>query len=186
MAAAQALRDVQAAGEDLERRVHDLRLTRQVALQSLPGIRMVQENDKALLTRIDSTLINTVPLWKNQLAQAVTIYRMSAAADSVRRAADLTNDLLEANARTMRDGNAHVREQMERGIFDIETIRRANDTLIAAINESLEIARKGRAAREQALAELRGIESRLLENLVNAGSKTGVTGSRPSLPEVSR
>ena len=84
MMAAQALRDLRSARDDLERRIHDLRLTRQVAMQSLPSIRLVQENDKTLINKINSTLINTVPLWKNQLAQAVTIFRMSDAAETVK------------------------------------------------------------------------------------------------------
>ncbi|NVK16963.1 MAG: toxic anion resistance protein, partial [Rhodobacteraceae bacterium] len=91
---AQELRDLRAARDDLERRVHDLKLTRQVTMQSLPSIRLVQENDKSLVTKINSTLVNTVPLWETQLAQAVTIQRSKQAAAAVRDANDLTNELL--------------------------------------------------------------------------------------------
>ena len=91
---AQELRDLRAARDDLERRVHDLKLTRQVTMQSLPSIRLVQENDKSLVTKINSTLVNTVPLWETQLAQAVTIQRSTDAAEAVRGANDLTNELL--------------------------------------------------------------------------------------------
>src|SRR5690606_16405335 len=91
---AQQLRDLRAMRDDLERRVHDLKLTRQVTMQSLPSIRLVQENDKSLVTKISSTLVNTVPLWETQLAQAVTIQRGAQAAQAVKQASDLTNDLL--------------------------------------------------------------------------------------------
>src|SRR5690606_23200814 len=96
--AAQRLRDLRALRGDLERRVHDLRLTRRVAMQSLAGIRLVQEADKGLIGRIESVLVNTVPLWRQQLATAVTILRTAEAAGAVRAASDLTSELLKANA----------------------------------------------------------------------------------------
>jgi uncharacterized protein YaaN involved in tellurite resistance len=134
---AQELRDLRAARDDLERRVHDLKLTRQVTMQSLPSIRLVQENDKSLVTKINSTLVNTVPLWETQLAQAVTIQRSSEAAQAVREANDLTNELLTANAKNLREANKVVRQEMERGVFDIEAVKAANAELIATIEESL-------------------------------------------------
>ena len=103
---AQELRDIRAARDDLERRVHDLKLTRQVTMQSLPSIRLVQENDKSLVTKINSTLVNTVPLWETQLAQAVTIHRGREAAGVVKEASDLTNELLRKNAENLRTANA--------------------------------------------------------------------------------
>lgn len=165
---AQELRDMRGARDDLDRRVHDLRLTRQVSMQSLPSIRMVQENDKALITKINSTLINTVPLWKNQLAQAVTIFRMSDSAETVKKATDLTNELLEANAENLRQGNAEVRKQIERGIFDVDSVRKANDTLIATINDSLQIAEEGRIARGKAVTELQEMETELHDTMTAA------------------
>ncbi len=166
MLAAQALRDLRSARDDLERRIHDLRLTRQVAMQSLPSIRLVQENDKTLVAKIDSTLINTVPLWKNQLAQAVTIFRMGSAAETVKEATDLTNELLESNAENLRKGNAEVRKQLERGVFDIESVKKANETLIATIDDSLRIADEGKAARAKAEAEIKQMEQELREALI--------------------
>lgn len=168
MVMAQQLRDLRSARDDLERRTHDLKLTRQVAMQSLPSIRLVQENDKTLINKINSTLINTVPLWKNQLAQAVTIFRMSEAADSVKRANDLTNELLEKNAETLRMGNAETRKQMERGVFDIESVKKANQALIDTINDSLRIADEGKAKRAKAEAELKIMEKELRETLISA------------------
>lgn len=171
MLLAQKLRDMRSSRDDLDRRVHDLRLTRQVAMQSLPSIRMVQENDKSLITKINSTLINTVPLWKNQLAQAVTIFRMSDAADSVKKATDLTNELLESNAENLRQGNIEVRKQVERGIFDVDSVRKANDSLITSINDSLQIAEEGRVARHKAVSELTEMETELHEALISAKSR---------------
>jgi hypothetical protein len=150
---AQELRDMRAARDDLERRVHDLRLTRQVTMQSLPSIRLVQENDKSLVTKINSTLVNTVPLWETQLAQAVTIQRSAEAARAVKEASDLTNELLTANAANLRESNKMVREEMERGVFDIEAIK-ANADLVATIEESLQIADEGKARRAAAEEEL--------------------------------
>ena len=171
MLTAQELRDLRSARDDLERRVHDLRLTRQVAMQSLPSIRLVQENDKTLVTKIDSTLINTVPLWKNQLAQAVTIFRMGSAAKTVKEASDLTNELLESNAETLRQGNAEVRTQLERGIFDVASVKKANETLIATIDDSLRIADEGKAARAKAEGEIKQMEQDLRQALVATKAK---------------
>ncbi|PTE12687.1 toxic anion resistance protein [Pseudogemmobacter blasticus] len=167
----QELRDLRAARDDLERRVHDLRLTRQVTMQSLPSIRLVQENDKSLVTKINSTLVNTVPLWETQLAQAVTIQRSKEAAEAVREASDLTNELLEANAKNLQDANRTVREEMERGVFDIETVKKANETLIATIEESLRIADEGKARRAAAQEELVKMETDLRETLAAARAR---------------
>ena len=168
---AQELRDLRAARDDLERRVHDLRLTRQVTMQSLPSIRLVQENDKSLVTKINSTLVNTVPLWETQLAQAVTIQRSHEAAEAVRGANDLTNDLLKANAENLQVANKVVREEMERGVFDIETVKAANATLIATINESLAIADEGKARRATAEADLVKMEADLRDTLASAKAR---------------
>lgn len=172
MILAQNLRDLRSSRDDLERRVHDLRLTRQVAMQSLPSIRLVQENDKTLINKINSTLINTVPLWKNQLAQAVTIFRMSDAAEVVKQASDLTNELLEKNAETLRLGNAETRKQMERGVFDIESVKKANQSLIDTINDSLRIADEGKVMRAKAEEEIKVMESDLRQALTSAKAKT--------------
>ena len=168
---AQELRDLRAARDDLERRVHDLKLTRQVTMQSLPSIRLVQENDKSLVTKINSTLVNTVPLWETQLAQAVTIQRSAEAATAVREANDLTNELLTANAKNLRDSNKIIREEMERGVFDIEAVKQANADLIGTIEESLAIADEGKARRAAAEAELQTMETQLRDTLAAAKSR---------------
>jgi uncharacterized protein YaaN involved in tellurite resistance len=169
--AAQRLRDLRARRDDLERRVHDLRLTRQVTLQSLPSIRLVQDNDKALVGKINSTLVNTVPLWRQQLAQALTIHRSREAARTVAAATDLTNDLLRANAENLRQSNAAARAEMERGVFDIEAVAEANRSLIGAIEDSLRIADEGRAARAKATEELDRLEQQLRQSLAAASAR---------------
>lgn len=168
---AQELRDLRSARDDLERRVHDLKLTRQVTMQSLPSIRLVQENDKGLVNKINSTMVNTVPLWRQQLAQAITIYRSGRAAETVKAATDLTNELLEANAENLKQANVQVRQQMERGVFDIETVKKANDTLIATIEESLQIADEGRRRRQEAAAQLETCEAELRQTLAAARAR---------------
>ena len=168
---AQELRDLRAARDDLERRVHDLKLTRQVTMQSLPSIRLVQENDKSLVTKINSTLVNTVPLWETQLAQAVTIQRSAEAAQAVRQANDLTNELLTANAKNLRESNKIIREEMERGVFDIEAVKQANADLIGTIEESLQIADEGKARRAAAETELQEMEAKLRDTLASAKAK---------------
>jgi uncharacterized protein YaaN involved in tellurite resistance len=169
--AAQRLRDLRGVRDDLERRVHDLRLTRQVSMQSLPSIRLVQENDKALVGKINSTLVNTVPLWRQQLAQALTIHRSREASEAVAAASDLTNDLLRANADNLRQANAETRRQIERGVFDIEAVSEANAALIATIEDSLQIAEAGRAARAKADTELKALESQLRNSLAAASAR---------------
>ncbi len=173
---AQELRDLRAARDDLERRVHDLKLTRQVTMQSLPSIRLVQENDKSLVTKINSTLVNTVPLWETQLAQAVTIQRSAEAANAVREANDLTNELLTSNAKNLRDSNKVIRKEMERGVFDIEAVKQANADLIGTINESLQIADEGKARRAKAEDELKKMEKELRDTLASAKARRDGTG----------
>ena len=173
---AQELRDLGAARDGLERSVHDLKLTRQVTMQSLPSIRLVQENDKSLVTKINSTLINTVPLWETQLAQAVTIQRSAEAAVAVRDANDLTNELLMANAENLRSANKMIRTEMERGVFDIEVIKSANANLIGMIEESLQIADEGKRKRAEAEVELKTMEAELKATLSAAKARGTASG----------
>jgi uncharacterized protein YaaN involved in tellurite resistance len=166
--APQKLRDLRAARDELERRVYDLRLTRQVAMQALPSIRLIQENDKALSAKIASVLANTVPLWRQQLAQALAIQRMRDAGQAVKQATDLTNTLLTANAETLRRGNQEARTELERGVFDLDAIKSANATLVATIEDSLRIADEGRQRRASATAELAKAEEEIRQALIAA------------------
>jgi uncharacterized protein YaaN involved in tellurite resistance len=168
---AQEVRDLRAARDDLERRVHDLKLTRQVTMQSLPSIRLVQENDKSLITKINSTLVNTVPLWETQLAQAVTVHRSREASKVVKEANDLTNELLRRNAENLREANAEIRTEMERGVFDIAAVEKANEDLIATIEDSLRIADEGKARRAEAEVSLTRMERDLRDTLSSAKAR---------------
>ena len=169
--APQKLRDLRAARDELDRRVHDLRLTRQVAMQALPGLRLIQENDKALSAKILSVLTNTVPLWRTQLAQALAIQTMREAGEAVRAATDLTNRLLTANAETLRQGNAEARVELERGVFDLAAVQQANAALVATLEDSLRIAEEGRTTRLQATKELAKAEAEI---------RRALTAVRPS------
>jgi uncharacterized protein YaaN involved in tellurite resistance len=166
--APQRLRDLRAAREDLDRRVHDLRLTRQVAMQALPSIRLIQENDKALAGRIHSVLANTVPLWRTQLAQALAVQRMREAGAAVRAATDLTNELLTANAEGLRRANVEVRTEIERGVVDLEAVQKANAALVATIEDSLRIAQEGRERRVAATRALGEAEAEIRRALIAA------------------
>ncbi|RAI60366.1 toxic anion resistance protein [Roseicella frigidaeris] len=178
--AAQRLRDLRSARDELERRVHDLRLTRQVAMQALPSIRLIQENDKALAAKIQSVIANTVPLWRQQLAQALAIQTMREAGRTLKEATDLTNDLLVGNAERLRQGNAEARVQLERGVFDIEAVKKANASLVATIEDSLRIAQDAQAQRASATKELEKAEAEIRRALLAARASGGSTaGARP-------
>jgi uncharacterized protein YaaN involved in tellurite resistance len=165
---AQQLGDLRAKRDDLERRVHDLKLTRQVTMQSLPSIRLVQQNDKALVGKIASTMANTIPLWRQQLAMALTIARSTEAGETLQKANDLTNELLKANADTLRTSTQTIRTQVERGIVDIAAVKQANDALIATIGDALRIADDGKRQRAEAEKQLAACETELRQALVAA------------------
>ncbi len=127
---------------------------------------MVQENDKTLVNKMNSTLVNTVPLWKNQLAQTITIYRNQKAGKVLDDAMNLTNELLEANAKNLKEANRQTRTLAERGVFDIESVKLANQLLIETIEEGLVIADEGKKAREKAEDELQTLENDLKSTLL--------------------
>jgi uncharacterized protein YaaN involved in tellurite resistance len=158
---AQELGDIRARRDELERRVHDLRLTRQITMQSLPSIRIVQQNDKALVAKIASTMANTIPLWRQQLAMTLTIARSAEAGETLQKATDLTNELLTANAETLRTSTQAIRTQAERGIVDVSAVKQANDSLIATIDDALKIAEDGKRQRTEAARQLEACEAEL-------------------------
>ena len=175
---AQQLGDLRAKRDDLERRVHDLKLTRQVTMQSLPSIRIVQQNDKALVGKIASTMSNTIPLWRQQLALALTIARSTEAGETLQKATDLTNELLTANANALRSSTQAIRTQVERGVVDIAAVKQANDALIATIDDALRIADEGKRQRVEAEKQLVACEAELKQTLVAARTRT----RQPALP----
>ena len=174
MVKVQQVADLRARRDDLERRVHDLKLTRQVVMQSLPSIRIVQQNDKALVGKIASTMANTLPLWRQQLAMALTIARSAEAADTLQKATDLTNELLTANAETLRSSTQAIRTQVERGIVDMAALKQANDALIATIDDALRIADDGKRQRADAEKQLAACESELRQAVLAARGRAGV------------
>ncbi len=185
MGQAQEVADLRARRDDLERRVHDLKLTRQVIMQSLPSIRIVQQNDKALVSKISSTMANTIPLWRQQLAIALTIARSAEAGETLRKATDLTNELLTANAETLRTSTQAIRTQIERGVVDIAAVKQANDALIATIDDALRIADDGKRQRVEAEKQLVACESELKQAVLAARSRSGQpSGGQP--PRLSR
>jgi uncharacterized protein YaaN involved in tellurite resistance len=165
---AQRLGDLRAKRDDLERRVHDLKLTRQITMQSLPSIRIVQQNDKALVGKIASTMANTIPLWRQQLALGLTIARSTEAGETLQKATDLTNELLTANAETLRSSTQTIRSQVERGVVDIAAVKRANDALISTIDDALRIADEGKRQREEAEKQLVACEAELKQTILAA------------------
>jgi uncharacterized protein YaaN involved in tellurite resistance len=165
---AQQLGELRARRDDLERRVHDLKLTRHVTMQSLPSIRIVQQNDKALVGKITSTMANTIPLWRQQLALTLTIARSSEAGETLKKATDLTNELLTANAETLRTSTQAIRTQVERGIVDIAAVKQANDALIATIDDALRIAEEGKRQRAEAEKQLIACEEDIKQALAAA------------------
>jgi len=165
---AQALRDAVARRDDLERRVHDLMLTRQVTLQSLPQIRLIQDVDKSLVNKIQSSILTTIPVWKSQIAMAITLWNQQKALETQKKVTDTTNKMLERNAELLRMGSAEARKEIERGIFDIEAIKKVNSDLIATIQESIQITQEGKRRRQEAEAAMAQMEEDLKRALLEA------------------
>jgi len=169
---AQVLRDLTERANDLERKTHDLKLTRQVTMQMLPQIRMIQDVDKGLVTKISSSILVTIPLWKTQIAMAITLWNQAAAAKTQKAVADATNEMLMKNSALLKQNSADARKEIERGVIDMSTIKQVNADLIATISESIQIAEQGQQARITASVELIEEEVKLKEALRNAKSAT--------------
>lgn len=167
--AAQTLRDTQARRLDLERRAHDLKLTRTVTLQSLPQIRLIQDVDKSLVTKIQSSILTTIPVWKSQIAMAITLWNQQQALEMEKAITDTTNEMLARNAELLRLGSAEARQEIERGIFDLETIRKVNEELMQTIRESITITEEGRRRRAETERELTRLEGELKQALLESG-----------------
>lgn len=162
---AQQLRDLKSARDDLERKVHDLKLTRQTVMQFLPTMRITQENDKSLINKMNSSLVNTLNLWRVQMAQSIALTNARNSAEFQKDVSDMNNQLLEANAKNLQESNAAIRQEMERGVFDIDSIERSNQTLIDVIQESIDIAEEGRQKRMEAEKRLAQCEQSLKQSL---------------------
>ena len=168
---AQAARDLAQKCDRFEKRIYDLELTRQVALQTAPQIRLVQNSDAVMAEKIQSTVVNTIPLWKNQMVIALGIEHASQAARAQREVADMTNELLKKNADKLKVATVDAAREAERGVVDIETLKHTNEQLISTLDEVKRIQTEGREKRRQAETELAQIEGELKSKLLEASKE---------------
>ncbi len=162
----QAAKDFSAQIDRFEKKIYDLELTRTVSLQMAPQIRLIQSNDTAMSEKIQSTLVNTIPLWKSQMVIAIGLSHSSEAARAQREVSDMTNALLKKNAETLKMATIETAREAERGIIDIETLTQTNQTLISTFDEVMKIQEDGRAKRATAEIELQRIENEMREKLL--------------------
>ena len=167
---AQAARDFAERCDRFEKRIYDLELTREVALQTAPQIRMVQASDAVMSEKIQTTVVNTIPLWKNQMIIALGIEDASRAAAAQREVTDMTNALLKKNADALKTATIEAARESERGIVEIETLRYTNEQLVATLNEVIQIQKEGKEKRLAAEAELAQIEGQLKQKLLEASN----------------
>ncbi|WP_411683145.1 toxic anion resistance protein [Clostridium thailandense] len=163
---AQATNDFVALCNRFEKKIHDLELTRMISLQMAPQIRLVQNNDSLMSEKIQSTIVNTIPLWKSQIVLALGVAHSSNAAKVQSEVTNMTNELLRKNAETLKMSTIEVAKESERGIVDIDTLRQTNESLISTLDEVLRIQTEGRQKRKEAEAELQNIEEQLKNRLL--------------------
>ena len=164
---AQELNDFVALCNRFEKKIHDLELTKMISLQMAPQIRLIQNNDSLMAEKIQSTIINTIPLWKNQMVLSLGVAHATDAARVQREVTDMTNELLRKNAEILKSSTIETAKESERGIVDIETLRATNESLISTLDEILNIQTEGRQKRREAEIELRNIEEQLKNKLIN-------------------
>ncbi len=163
---AQAANDFDQKIDRFEKKIMDLELTRAISVQMAPQIRMIQNSDILMVDRIQSTIMNTIPLWKNQMVLALGMQHSQEAMEAQKAVNDLTNDLLKKNAETLKQGTIAVAQESERGIIDIETVQETNQKLIETMEEVIRIQQEGRTARASAEQELARIEAELKQKLL--------------------
>lgn len=163
---AQEVNDFIALCNRFEKKIHDLELTKMISLQMAPQIRLIQNNDSLMSEKIQSTIVNTIPLWKSQIVLALGVAHSSNAAKVQREVTDMTNELLKRNAETLKISTIETAKESERGIVDIETLRYTNESLITTLDEILRIQEEGREKRRNAELELRNIEEQLKNKLL--------------------
>lgn len=162
---AQAVNDLMSVINRFEKKIHDLELTRMVSIQMAPQIRLVQGNDTIMAEKIQSTIVNTIPLWKSQMVLALGVAHSTQAAKAQREVTDMTNELLRKNAETLKLATVETAKESERGVVDIETLRITNESLISTLDEVLRIQTEGRQKRKEAEVELQRIEGELKNKL---------------------
>ena len=164
---AQAASDFASMIGRFEKRIYDLELTRMISLQMAPQIRMIQNNDTIMAEKIQTSLVNTIPLWKSQMVLALTMHHSKQAMEAQREVSDVTNELLKKNAEALHQGSVSIAKEAERGIVEIETLKKTNQELIASLEEVRQIQEDGRAKRAQAEEELGRIEGELKQKLLD-------------------
>ncbi len=172
---AQAANDLAQACDRFEKKLYDLELTRQISIQMAPQIRLIQNNDTLMTQKIQSTLVNTIPLWKNQIVLALGISHSKEALEAEREVTNMTNDLLKKNAETLHQATVETARESERGIVDIETLQHTNEELIATLDEVIAIQKEGHEKRQAAEAELVRIEGQLNQKLLQINQEADVT-----------
>ncbi|HIQ59628.1 MAG TPA: toxic anion resistance protein [Candidatus Merdivicinus intestinavium] len=164
---AQAVNDLNAMCDRFEKKIHDLELTRMISIQTAPQIRLVQNNDTLMSDKIQSTLVNTIPLWKSQMVLALGVEHSRQAAQAQRAVSDMTNELLRRNADTLKMATIDTAKESERGIVDMETLRHTNESLITTLDEVIRIQEEGRQKRREAEVELVKLENDLKQKLLS-------------------
>lgn len=168
---AEAVQKLEAACNRFEKKLSDLDLTRTIAMQTAPQIRLVQNNEMLMIEKIQTTLVNTIPLWKSQMVLALGLANNEAALKAQSAVTDMTNELLRKNAEKLKQSTTEVARESERGIVDIETLRAVNDDLIQTFDEVMQIQEEGRLKRAEAEAEMRKMEAELKEKLLEVATK---------------
>lgn len=165
---AQVVRDFEDTVNRFEKKIHDLKLSKTVAIQTAPQIRLIQNNDKMLVDKIQTAILSTIPLWKSQIVIALGLHRQESVLKMQRSVSDATNTLLTKNTELLRQNSTEVARESERGIVDLQTLKKVNADLISTIEETIKIQQEGRAARQNAETELLSIEQKLKEALLTA------------------
>ncbi|OUN34219.1 toxic anion resistance protein [Lachnoclostridium sp. An76] len=163
---AQAARDLESMCLRFEKKIHDLELTRMISIQTAPQIRLVQNNDTQMVEKIQSTIVNTIPLWKSQMVLALGVEHSAQAAEAQRQVTDMTNELLKKNAEKLKMATVETVKASERGIVDMEALKATNESLISTLDEVMNIQREGREKRAAAETELRNMETELKNKLL--------------------
>ena len=163
---AQSARDLESMCLRFEKKIHDLELTRMVSIQTAPQIRLVQNNDTIMAEKIQSTIVNTIPLWKSQMVLALGVAHSRQAAEAQREVTDMTNELLRKNAETLKMATVETAKESERGIVDMKTLKATNESLISTLDEVMQIQEDGRRKRQEAEVELRKMEQELKDKLL--------------------
>lgn len=163
---AQAAKDLDSMCNRFEKKIHDLELTRMISIQTAPQIRLVQNNDTQMVEKIQSTIVNTIPLWKSQMVLALGVEHSAQAAAAQREVADMTNELLRRNAEKLKMATIETAKESERGIVDMETLKATNESLISTLDEVMNIQREGRQKRAEAEEGLRSMEQELKAKLL--------------------